>query len=357
MYSTLLYKVLDNNKLIGDSWSLDEKVKEEMAEIPPYYTFDIRAFCDTPFQFKENVLTQYQSQMKISEITLPLGAHVLHGQLDSTSDGYICIDVATPYVQFFFALNSDRQYYSNGKSLGKLLPGQMQAFLFLSEEIVGLWHKRTDERFVEVNISIDLLEKWIPKHDDLWSPLRSMLDRNQSGSLFSQPLTISMNQKYLLQDLIEQTLSEEWLQLYSTAKLMELIARTFDQYKLQESVPENEIELSEDRIELMAKAKTILENRMSDPPSLSQLSAELGTNENYLKKYFKLCYQTTIHGYLTKIRMQKVRDFLQKGEKPINEISRFLGYHNPAHFSASFKKHFGVTPRLIQQLSKGERVG
>lgn len=351
-----LIKILSNNAHLKTTWSLDESVTAEMAQVPPYYTFDIRAFSERPFQFKENILRQYQSQMKICEITLQEGAHLMHAELDSASDGYICIDIAVPYVQFFFALNSDRQYYSNGVSLGKLAPGQMQAYLFYSEEIVGLWHQRAEDRFVEINIAIDLLEKWLPKNDGLWSPLRALLQGCQSGCLFAEPLTISSYQKNNLKELIGPTIGEQSLPLFCTAKLMELIARTSDQYNLQEFVPENDIDLSEDMRSLMAKAKLILENRMTDPPSLAQLSADLGTNENYLKKYFKMCYQTTIYGYVTKIRMQKAKDLLLKGERPIKDISRFLGYSNPAHFSASFKKHFGVMPRLIHRLSRGPNV-
>lgn len=42
---------------------------------------------------------------------------------------------------------------------------------------------------------------------------------------------------------------------------------------------------------------------------------------------------------------------ISQGDRPVNEISRFLGYNNPAHFSASFKKHFGVKPKAIQRSS------
>ncbi|QIH35477.1 helix-turn-helix transcriptional regulator [Sphingobacterium sp. DR205] len=43
---------------------------------------------------------------------------------------------------------------------------------------------------------------------------------------------------------------------------------------------------------------------------------------------------------------------LTQDDRPINEISRFLGYNNPAHFSARFKKHFGVKPKVVQSSSK-----
>jgi AraC-type DNA-binding domain-containing proteins len=151
--------------------------------------------------------------------------------------------------------------------------------------------------------------------------------------------------------LIDLEFDKEWKHLFCFSKILELLARTFDQHKLSNKVHRTDNNMSSEMKKLMAKAKKIMESRLTNPPSLSQLSAELGTNENYLKKYFKLCYGTTIYGYLTKVRMQKARSLLAQGGRPVNEISRFLGYNNPAHFSASFKKHFGVKPKAIQRSS------
>lgn len=357
MHEESLRKVLDNNASLQETWSPEKHVADEMAITPPRYTFDIRNFAERPFQFRENLLQQYSSRMKVAEISMPQGLHVMHAELDSTSDGYICIDSAVPYIQFFFALNSDRHYYVDGKSIGKLAPGQVQAFLFCATEVVGIWHRRPEDRFVEVNISLTAFEAYLPQHDPLRPTLRNMLDRGQSGALLTQPLLISVQQKQILQDMVGKVVADELMELFCSAKLMELLARTLDQYRLQVIPPAYTADLSGEMKNRMAQAKRILEIRMSDPPSLAELAAVLGTNENYLKKYFKMYYQTTIYGYLTKFRMQKARDLLQKGEKPINEISRFLGYNNPAHFSASFKKHFGVMPKLIHRSAKGQRVG
>lgn len=179
-----------------------------------------------------------------------------------------------------------------------------------------------------------------------------LLESSRSGILFDNSALISVQQKRIITELLNSELDQEWKSLFCFGKLMELLARTFDQHKLGNTVSRTDNSLSTEIKKLMAEAKRIVENSLTDPPSLSQLSAELGTNENYLKKYFKLCYGTTIYGHLTKVRMQKARSLLTQGDRPINEISRFLGYNNPAHFSASFKKHFGVKPKVVQRSSK-----
>lgn len=352
MHRDSLEKVLSNNAHLRDTWSLDEQVAQEMAGAPPRYAFDIRSFINQPFQFRKNSLQQYSSQMEIAEIVMPQGIHLMHGELTSPSDGYICIDSAVPYIHVFFALNSDRQYYVDGHLLGSSTAGHVQSYLFTAPQVVGLWHRRDAESFVEINIPISLFESHLPIDSPFRVALRKFLEKSQSGSLFDDSALISVLQKRLIAELINPDVDDEWKSLFCFGKLMELLALTFDQHKFGNTVSRTDNNLSPEMKKLMAEAKEIVESRLTDPPSLAQLSAELGTNENYLKKYFKLCYGTTIYGYVTEVRMQKAKSLLTQGDRPINEISRFLGYNNPAHFSASFKKHFGVKPKVIQQSSK-----
>lgn len=340
-----------NNVLLQETWSLAEHVAAEMVRVPPYYSFDIRAFAQRPFQCKANHLRQYDAAMNVCEITLPQGVHIMSAELESTSDGYICIDSAEPYIQLFFALNSDRHYYVDGRSLGTMAPGQVQAYLFCAKEIVAVWHRRPSDRFVEINISLATFRTWLPQSDPMQEVVENMLSRNESGALLTQPLSISLHLQQIVNDLLRQDIDGDWQELFCSGKIMELIARTFHQQRVRERYSSHSKDLSGEMRKLMAQAKQILENRMATPPSLAELSTDLGTNENYLKKYFKMCYQTTIYGYVTQIRMQKARELLQDGERPIKEISRFLGYHNPAHFSASFKKHFGVMPKSVYQVA------
>jgi len=346
-----LEKVLLNNAHLQESWSLDEQVAREMADTPPYYSFDIRTFSNQSFRFRQNTMKQYSSQMNVSEIVLPQGMHMMHSELASTSDGYLCINNAVPYIHVFFALNSDRQYYVDGELLGSCSPGHVQSYLFAAPQIIGLWHRRPAESFFEINIPISLVESYLPVDSSFRLKLHSLLEKSQTGVLFDDSILISAQQKHIIAELLHPEMGKEWKSLFCFGKVLELLARTFDQYRVGNRVLPPDSNLSPEMKKLMTKAKEIVESRLTDPPSLAQLSAELGTNENYLKKYFKLCYGTTIYGYVTASRMQKAKRLLAQGDRPINEISRFLGYNNPAHFSSSFKKHFGVKPKFVQQAS------
>ncbi|WP_437921842.1 helix-turn-helix transcriptional regulator [Sphingobacterium sp. LRF_L2] len=348
MRSKGLEKILRKNGSLQETWALDKKVEAEMQVVPPHYMFDIRDFADRPFQQRQNRLKQYRSEMTVTELVFPEGIHVMHAQLQSQSDGYLCIDVAQPYIHLFFALQDDRHYYVDGNLLGKLSPGRHQAFLFHKEEVTALWHVQTEDCFVEINIAVAVLESWLPETGEHRIRLEEILEKQQSKALFPDTMQTSQRQKQILMELTNKMVEEDWLHLYTKAKLMELVALVFDQQQVQESLPLKE-EISTDMQKLMEEAKRILDHDVVNPPSISELSILLGTNENYLKKYFKLCYQTTIYGYLTSVRMQRAKEMLQQGERPINEISRFLGYNSHAHFSASFKKHFGIKPKILHK--------
>lgn len=42
--------------------------------------------------------------------------------------------------------------------------------------------------------------------------------------------------------------------------------------------------------------------------------------------------------------MQKAKEFIEKGELSLNQISKELGYKQPHNFTTAFKKYFGLNP-------------
>jgi AraC-like DNA-binding protein len=47
--------------------------------------------------------------------------------------------------------------------------------------------------------------------------------------------------------------------------------------------------------------------------------------------------------------MEYAKLLIQEEGKYITEVARVLGYKNPHHFSAAFKKKFGIIPSAIKQ--------
>lgn len=65
-----------------------------------------------------------------------------------------------------------------------------------------------------------------------------------------------------------------------------------------------------------------------------------------IEKGYKQMFGNTIFGHLAESRLEKSRTALQQSEKTIAEIAFELRYSSVQHFSAAFKKRYGIPPGL-----------
>src|SRR5690606_29523976 len=101
--------------------------------------------------------------------------------------------------------------------------------------------------------------------------------------------------------------------------------------------------------DLMHYAKSLIEENIRTPYSLMELSRTVGLNDFKLKKGFKKLFGTTVFGYLSELRMQYAWKLLLEDKRAVKEVADEVGYKNPHHFSAAFKKHFGMLPSELNR--------
>ena len=137
------------------------------------------------------------------------------------------------------------------------------------------------------------------------------------------------------------------------AKLMEMLAL----YMMPERSSEqsNDCPYITDNLdwEKIREAEKILIHDIQNPPTIRELAKLVGTNELKLKTGFKHLYGNTIYGYLTNYRMDSARLFFEKERIQVKEVASKVGYANPSHFIAAFRKRFGVTPKKYVQSLNG----
>ncbi|PIE63563.1 MAG: hypothetical protein CSA26_12390 [Desulfobacterales bacterium] len=92
------------------------------------------------------------------------------------------------------------------------------------------------------------------------------------------------------------------------------------------------------------EAVDILRREWNDPPSISSLSRRVGLNECYLKRWFREKMGQSIGVYIRQQRMAKALELIETGQYSILATAVFVGYSNPSHFSAAFKKFYGHLP-------------
>ncbi len=92
------------------------------------------------------------------------------------------------------------------------------------------------------------------------------------------------------------------------------------------------------------EAVDILRQEWGTPPTISSLARRVGLNECYLKSGFRKRTGLSIGGYVRQQRMAKALELIESGEFTILETALSVGYSNPSHFTAAFKKFYGHVP-------------
>jgi len=91
--------------------------------------------------------------------------------------------------------------------------------------------------------------------------------------------------------------------------------------------------------------KECLDINYASPPSLSELAAQAGMNQNKLVVGFRELFSMSINEYCLSARMNTAIDLLVKGDLSITEAGAAVGYKYPGNFTAAFKRHFGISPK------------
>lgn len=92
------------------------------------------------------------------------------------------------------------------------------------------------------------------------------------------------------------------------------------------------------------EAVDILRAEWADPPTIAVLSRRVGLNDCYLKADFRRRTGKSIGEYVRTLRMEHALELIESGRSSITEAALAVGYSNPGHFSAAFKRHHGRLP-------------
>ncbi|MET8754181.1 AraC family transcriptional regulator [Streptomyces sp. NPDC059104] len=91
------------------------------------------------------------------------------------------------------------------------------------------------------------------------------------------------------------------------------------------------------------RARSVLEQRMAEPPSLERLAEELGTSPFALLRAFRDRYGMPPHTWLTDARVRRARLLLDAGTAPA-EAAVTVGFTDQPHLNRHFTRIVGVPP-------------
>ncbi len=78
--------------------------------------------------------------------------------------------------------------------------------------------------------------------------------------------------------------------------------------------------------------------------TLKEIAEFVQLSPNYLCSLFSAHMHMSIHEYIQKEKVKAACNFLSQSERPITEISTYLGFKSAANFSVIFRKWIGMSP-------------
>jgi len=97
------------------------------------------------------------------------------------------------------------------------------------------------------------------------------------------------------------------------------------------------------------RAKAYMELHYSDSLSIEQLGAIAGVSPKYFVDLFKKTFGLSSNDYLTELRMNKAKQFLNRSDVKLRDIAHQVGYQDEFYFSRKFKQVVGVSPSVYMK--------
>lgn len=162
------------------------------------------------------------------------------------------------------------------------------------------------------------------------------------GGFYNRKMTPAMIR--MVNDMIQCPFAGELKQLYLNGKALELLAVYFSECIMEHPISGNNHGLSRTDVSSLQQAKCILDTNLAHPPTLKELSRQVCLNEFKLKKGFKQLFGLPVHAYVIEQRLEAAYYLLECKQMNITTAAAAVGYNKTSHFSAHFKRKYGMTP-------------
>jgi two-component system response regulator YesN len=106
---------------------------------------------------------------------------------------------------------------------------------------------------------------------------------------------------------------------------------------------------AERREQLYREAIALIASDYSRDLQLEGVARELATSRRQLQRAFAEVGRTSFRDELAKVRMHHARALLASDGIPVRAVAASVGYHQPAQFAKSFRRHHGKAPSTYRK--------
>ncbi|MCM4167969.1 AraC family transcriptional regulator [Arenibacter sp. H213] len=284
------------------------------------------------------------------EVFVEDGFFLLKIQNDSVDNQMVTREIDSTFIQFHFCLKGSAKFIFNEGRYALEVTEENSLLLYNTQVDLPLnLVLNAHSWMVSVVMTIRKFHSLFSKEAN-YIPFLSA--ENKDKKYYSQE-PVSPAIAVVLSQVMNYNLHRSIKELYVKGKVYELISLYFN--KSEDADMENcPFLVDEDNVRRIRKAKEIIIARMAEPPTLVELSEEIGLSLKKLKDGFKQIYGDSVFSFLFDYKMEYARKMLETGKYNVNEVGLKVGYSTASHFISAFKKRYGTTPKkYLMSLANG----
>jgi len=269
------------------------------------------------------------------------GFYLLKFQNETPEVQKIVRDIDSSFIQFHFNVKGSSKFLFNKGNYELPLEAEKSLLLYNPQQDLPL------NLVMEPNSWLISLVISIKKFHSLFSQEAgyiTFLSAENKDKKYYKDAPISPSMAIVLNQVMNLSLAQSIKNLYFKGKSYELLSLYFNRTE-DPDVEQCPFLSDEENIIKIRKAKDIVIARMAEPPSLQELSNEIGLSLKKLKEGFKQIYGDSVYSFLFGYKMEYARKLLDSGDYNVNEVGLKVGYSTSSHFISAFKKKFGTTPK------------
>jgi len=252
-----------------------------------------------------------------------------------------------PFLKMHFEIKGSSQYIpNNDQSLPVSIPSGHYNFFFLPKVKGTLTYNRPIRKTLEINFTKGYLKR-VFGHSfmEASSTFGEALKNDEPFLMWEQSKPITPRLHMIIQEIMDCTFDGPIKKIYMESKVMEILTILFNDLKHKKDFEKTLVD--EDYTKIL-EAGSMLRNNLRNPPTIPELSIITGINQFKLKQHFKLVFRKPIFTFITDLRMERAKQLIVDKGYTITETAYEVGYKNPQHFTAAFKRKYNYLPSSLK---------
>lgn len=254
-------------------------------------------------------------------------------------------DYAGETVEMHFTLKGNSRTTIDGHIKEHVICGSGHN-LFYCKDIKGhlLWD--SPEMFVfEVNLKPDFFGSYLP-NASFFEGFKNAIHNGATCHLHPDNYPITPQMTGIIQEIMHCDRKGIFKKMFLESKVMELLLLQLEQMNTEET-SKYRVGLKRQDVDKIYAVKEMLDLNHQEIGTLLDLAKSVGTNECTLKKGFKSLFGISVFQYWKSMRLETAKKLLSQDEMSVQEVANQIGYKNPQHFTAAFKKQYGMVPSAL----------